>query len=92
MQFIIQNSIKKKNPFVDEGMKRQKKPGSDLLSRRRAAVPSARGRFTSVFGMGTGIAALLWPPGDHAEVYSHDHSGNRNDNMAKPHGALVPVG
>ena len=28
-----------------------------------AAVPSARGRFTSVFGMGTGVAALLWPPG-----------------------------
>ena len=44
--------------------KDEKKPGSDLLSRRNA-VPSARGCFTSVFGMGTGVAALLWPPGGH---------------------------
>ena len=51
-------------------MKAKKEPGGDLLSRGRAAVPSARGRFTSVFGMGTGIAALLWPPGDH-EDWSH---------------------
>ena len=43
----------------------QKKPGSYLLSHGRAAVPSALGRFTSVFGKGTGISTLLWPPGDH---------------------------
>ena len=49
------------------GQKGIKKPGSDLLS-RKAAVPSARGCFTSVFGMGTGVSALLWPPGDHAEA------------------------
>ena len=42
-----------------------KKPGSYLLSHGRAAVPSALGRFTSVFGKGTGISTLLWPPGDH---------------------------
>ena len=42
-----------------------KKAGSDLLSRGRAAVPSARERFTSVFGMGTGISTLPWPPADH---------------------------
>ena len=73
---------------------KKKEPGGDLLSRGRAAVPSARGRFTSVFGMGTGIAALLWPPGDHGEGHypSHGPSVNRNDNMAKPLGALVPVG
>ena len=34
-------------------VRRQKKPGSDLLSRTRSAVPSARRRFTVVFGMGT---------------------------------------
>ena len=49
--------------------KDEKKPGSDLLS-RKAAVPSARGCFTSVFGMGTGVAALLWPPGDHRGTQS----------------------
>ena len=31
----------------------KKKPGSDLLSRTRSAVPSAMRRFTVVFGMGT---------------------------------------
>ena len=50
----------------NEAHKDKKKPGSDLLS-RKTAVPSARGRFTSVFGMGTGVAALLWPPGDHRD-------------------------
>ncbi len=32
----------------------QKKPGNDLLSHPRRAVPSARQGLTSVFGMGTG--------------------------------------
>ena len=45
-----------------------KKAGSDLLSRGRAAVPSARERFTSVFGMGTGISTLPWPPADQEEA------------------------
>ena len=69
----------KKNPHLaytvlrtGRYMQDEKKPGSDLLSRRRAAVPSARGCFTSVFGMGTGIAALLWPPGDHGGHDPHD--------------------
>ena len=48
----------------------EKKPGSDLLS-RKTAVPSARGCFTSVFGMGTGVSALLWPPGGHPEAYRY---------------------
>ena len=40
----------------------KKKSGIYLLSRGRTAVPSARERFTSVFGMGTGISTLLWTP------------------------------
>ncbi len=32
------------------------------LARAGPALPSAKRRLTSVFGMGTGIAASLWPP------------------------------
>ena len=32
------------------------------LARASPALPSAKGPLTSVFGMGTGIAAPLWPP------------------------------
>ena len=40
-------------------------PGSDLLSHPPArAVPSAVAGLTSVFGMGTGVTLLLWPPGN----------------------------
>ena len=45
-----------------------KKAGDDLLSRRRAPVPSAKKRFTSVFGMGTGISTSLWSPADYYEI------------------------
>jgi hypothetical protein len=39
-------------------------PGSDLLSHAVThAVPSAVEGLTSVFGMGTGVTPLLWPPG-----------------------------
>ena len=38
-------------------------PGGDLLSQGAPPqVPSARAVFTSVFGMGTGVSPLLWPP------------------------------
>ena len=38
-------------------------PGSLLLSQRIAPlVPSPVEGLTSVFGMGTGVAPLLWPP------------------------------
>jgi hypothetical protein len=63
-----------KSPFVNERghMKRRekdnKKAGDDLLSRRRAPVPSAKKRFTSVFGMGTGISTSLWSPADYLEI------------------------
>ena len=49
----------------DNLKKGKKKSGIYLLSRRKTAVPSARERFTSVFGMGTGISTLPWPPADH---------------------------
>jgi hypothetical protein len=40
-------------------------PGSDLLSHALShAVPSAVAGLTSVFGMGTGVTLLLWPPGN----------------------------
>jgi hypothetical protein len=40
-------------------------PGSDLLSHTVThAVPSAVEGLTSVFGMGTGVTPLLWPPGN----------------------------
>jgi hypothetical protein len=43
-----------------------KPPGSDLFSARGdPSVSSALGRFTSVFGMGTGGATPLKPPGDY---------------------------
>ena len=52
----------------DNLKKGKKKSGIYLLSRRKTAVPSARERFTSVFGMGTGISTLLWPPADQEEA------------------------
>ena len=40
-------------------------PGNDLLSHPPTrAVPSAVAGLTSVFGMGTGVTLLLWPPGN----------------------------
>ena len=32
------------------------------LARAGPALPSAMGRLTAVFGMGTGMTAPLWPP------------------------------
>ena len=44
-------------------MGKKKGPGGYLLSRGKTAVPSAWRGLTSVFGMGTGMAPSLWPPG-----------------------------
>ena len=44
--------------------KGEKKPGNDLLSHGQAAVPSAKKRFTVVFGMGTCVSTSLWSPGN----------------------------
>ena len=68
-------------PPSDEGVKRKTPPpeGGGVPSRKRKsrrrptlaraspALPSAKGPLTSVFGMGTGIAAPLWPPAEDAE-------------------------
>ena len=62
-----------------------------------APVPSAHGCFTSVFGMGTGVAAPPWPPeksptGSAKFVRPSGRPRDGNGNMVKPHGTLVPVG
>ena len=72
-QKCLLQSIKQQKRLSDQGElhmlleksreKDKKKPGNDLLSHRRAAVPSARERFTYVFGMGTCISTPLWSPG-----------------------------
>src|SRR3546814_7439976 len=38
-------------------------PGNDLLSHARCTLPSARARFTSEFGMGSGGSTQLLSPG-----------------------------
>ena len=54
---------KKSPPQEATGSKNN--PGSDLLSHTvTRAVPSAVEGLTSVFGMGTGVTPLLWPPGN----------------------------
>jgi hypothetical protein len=40
-----------------------KDPGDDLLSHARCTLPSARARFTSEFGMGSGGSTQLLSPG-----------------------------
>ncbi len=64
--------IKQQNRGVDKWsiesgtVVRVKPPGSDLFSTRgNPSVSSALGRFTSVFGMGTGGTTPLKPPGDY---------------------------
>ena len=52
---------------VEEISGKEKSPGSDLFSHAITnAVSSALKRFTTVFEMGTGGAALLQPPGGYA--------------------------
>jgi hypothetical protein len=56
---------KKRGPSVVSAWASELIPGSDLLSHAPArAVPSAVAGLTSVFGMGTGVTLLLWPPGN----------------------------
>ena len=56
--------------------KKIKKAGDDLLSQRRTLVPSAKERFTSVFGMGTGISTSLWSPASYIESSLRDESSS----------------
>ena len=44
-----------------------KAPGDDLLLHGKATLPSARLRFTSEFGMGSGGSTTLWSPGRRLE-------------------------
>ena len=45
-------------------MRKEKSRRRPTLARAGPALPSAKRRLTSVFGMGTGIAASLWPPAE----------------------------
>src|SRR5262249_29742658 len=50
-------------------------PGSDLLSHTVShAVPSAPKGLTSVFGMGTGVAPSIQPPGKSISQKTEPHS------------------
>ena len=81
---------------------KQKSRRRPTLARAGPALPSAMGRLTSVFGMGTGISAPLWPPArsrragkDARRTAPHVHvKGPRSEvvEKAKPHARLVPVG
>ena len=52
-----------------EGADEKKPPGGDLFSRPvTKEVSSALRRFTAVFGMGTGGAASLEPPGSYFPI------------------------
>ena len=86
---------------VSSVWKDKKRLGGYLLSRKNA-VPSAWERLTSVFGMGTGISTLLWPPsqlstwipnpGVRKSIESiPDMFRDAIDNMVKPFGWLVPL-
>ena len=76
----------------------KKKPGDALLSHGQAAVPSAKRRFTFVFGMGTSgshLSLVTRKTNRKRRIDLHVHwscSGNGNGNMVKPHGLLVLVG
>ena len=75
--------------------KNNKSPGSDLFSHTLAsAVSSALGRFTSVFGMGTGGAASLEPPGERIYVIfitSHTRCERSASKSIHPYHHLVNV-
>ena len=71
------------------------------LARASPALPSAMGPLTSVFGMGTGMAAPPWPPAKRPELETKGNRDPRRDarpisrsseaEKAKPHAILVPV-
>ena len=54
---------KEKPPPFPVRVFQDKAPGGDLLLHGQATLPSARLRFTSEFGMGSGGTTALWPPG-----------------------------
>ena len=79
--------------------KKIKKGPAATYSPATNAVPSALEGLTTVFGMGTGMAPPLWPPGQKIRLgrrarYVRRRTGrssrtaerDRHDNMVKPHG------
>ena len=44
------------------------------LARAGPALPSAKRRLTAVFGMGTGMAASLWPPAKRSRLHGNDRA------------------
>src|SRR5690606_38472953 len=61
----------KKNPAAGAAGFWGKDPGDDLLSHARCTLPSARARFTSEFGMGSGGSTQLLSPGRGWRVAVH---------------------
>src|SRR3546814_13424684 len=57
------NHHTKRNPAAKATGFRGKDPGNDLLSHAKCTLPSARARFTSEFGMGSGGSTQLLSPG-----------------------------
>ena len=52
-----------------KGKKRSRR--RPTLARAGPALPSAKRRLTSVFGMGTGMAASLWPPAKRRRLHGN---------------------
>src|SRR3546814_6491971 len=57
------NHHTKRNPAATATGFRGKDPGNDLLSHAKYTLPSARARFTSEFGMGSGGSTQRLSPG-----------------------------
>ena len=57
---------------VAEALQRRKEKSRrrPTLARAGPALPSAKRPLTSVFGMGTGMAASLWPPAEKPESWT----------------------
>ena len=66
------------------------------LARAGPALPSAMRRLTSVFGMGTGMAASLWPPANgrcrESPKWRRAATRRVGEQVARPRARLVPLG
>ena len=75
-------------PFSFPAWEKKKGRRRPTLARAGPALPSAMGRLTAVFGMGTGIAAPLWPP---ARKWAGQSGTKENYNPARVQEALFPT-